>query len=252
VSIDITEAASVQTAFHRVRPEFVTHLATLSDIDRCERERELAELVNHQGTANVARECARVGARLLFTSTDAVFEGTKGAYYEDDPPSPPNWYGQTKAQAEAAVRELAPKAVIVRLSLVLGRSLAPDGNSYLDKVIGNLKAGRSITVPAIEFRNPIDVATLCDFLLELSSRDDACGTFHVGASDKISRYELTRAIAQRLGYDLGLVVEQNAPVPGRAPRGRDDFLITDRLRQFCRTPVPTCRKVIERALDATA
>ncbi len=252
VAIDITDPASVRAAFDEVRPEFVTHLAALSDIDRCENERELAEQINVDGAVNVAEQCARTGARLLYTSTDAVFDGTKQLYCEHDPPTPVNWYGQTKARAEKAIAELLPSAAIVRPSLVLGRSALPGGNSYLDKVARNLEAGNPILAPTFEFRNPIDVGTLCDFFGELMPQRDATGIFHVGASDKMSRYELTRAIAVRLGRDVGLVVAQDSPVPGRAPRGRDDFLVAQRVQQFCRTPIPTCRQVIERATDAVA
>jgi dTDP-4-dehydrorhamnose reductase len=248
ISIDIADAASVRAALQKVQPRFVVHLAALSDIDRCERERELAERINYTGAVNVARECLRVGARMLYTSTDAVFDGTQGFYREHDPPTPLNWYGETKARAEAAIGQLLPQAAIVRLSLVLGQSEAPGGNSYLDKVLANLQAGQPIAAATFEYRNPIDVDTLCEILLELVERPDAVGIFHVGAADKMSRYELTRAIAEHLGYDPQLVVPQDAPPPGRAPRGADDFLATDRLRQFCRTPVPTCREVIERAV----
>lgn len=252
VAIDITDAASVQAAFEQTRPDFVTLLAALSDIDRCERERELAEEINCQGTLRVVEQCVRHGARLLYTSTDAVFDGTKRAYREDDPPSPINWYGETKVRAERTIREMLPSATIVRLSLVMGTSALPGGNSYLQKVAGNLKAGNKIISPTFEFRNPMDVDTLCEFFLELTPRHDATGIFHVGASDKISRYELARAIAEQLGRDPALVVAQDAPVPGRAPRGHDDFLVTDRLRQFCRTQIPNCRQVIERACHAIA
>jgi dTDP-4-dehydrorhamnose reductase len=252
VAIDITDPASVRATFERVRPEFVTHLAALSDIDRCQRERELAEQINFFGAVNVAKECARTGARLIYTSTDAVFDGTKHIYYEHDAPTPLNWYGETKARAERAIGELLPSAAIVRLSLVLGRSALAGGNSYLDKVAGNLAAGNKIVTPTFEFRNPIDVNTLCDFFLELTPRREAIGIFHLGASDKMSRYDLARAIATELGRDPALIVAQTEPVPGRAPRGADDFLVTDRLRQVCRTPVPTCQQVIERAIHAVA
>lgn len=252
VEIDIADAASVRAAFGRARPDFVTHLAALSDIDRCERERDLAERINVQGAIHVATACAECGARMLFTSTGAVFDGTKGIYHEDDPPTPPNWYGKTKARAEKAIVELLPAATIVRFSLVLGRSALGRGNSYLEKVIGNLRAGKNIVSPTYEFRNPIDVDTLCRYLLELTPRADATGIFHVGAIDKMSRYELARAIAERLGADAALIVPQDAAIPGRAPRGRDDFLATNRLPRYCRTPVPTCQQVIERAVDAIA
>jgi dTDP-4-dehydrorhamnose reductase len=250
ISIDITDPASVERAFDRVQPRYVTHLAALSDIDRAERERELAEAINYHGAVNVARQCAKRGVRMLYTSTDAVFDGTLGVYHEQDPPTPLNWYGQTKARAEQAVAELLPSAQIVRLSLVLGISALGGGNSYLEKVKGNLKAGNPIVSPTFEYRNPIDVGTLCEFLLELTPNAQATGIFHIGASDKMSRYDLARGIAQSLGANVNLIVAQQEPVPGRAPRGRDDFLATDRLRAACRTPVPSCLEVIERACHA--
>ncbi|REK09847.1 MAG: NAD(P)-dependent oxidoreductase [Planctomycetota bacterium] len=248
VEIDITDAASVERAFEQARPRYVALLAAMSNIDRCEVERELAERVNVEGAVNVARACSRHGARLLFTSTDAVFDGTAGIYHEDDPPCPANFYGETKARAERAVADVLPSAVIVRLSLVLGTSAASGGNSYLEKVAGNLKAGNPIISPTYEVRNPIDVGTLCTLLTELLLEEGAAGIFHIGASDKISRYELARAIALRLGGDPALIVPQTEPVAGRAPRGRDDFLATTRLSQVCRTRVPTCQEVIERAV----
>lgn len=251
VSIDITNATSVQAAFDQIRPRYVTLLAALSDIDRCQREPQSAEKVNVEGAINVARQCAHHGARLLYTSTDAVFDGTLGIYREDDPPTPPNWYGQTKARAERAIMELLPSATIARMSLVLGRSAQAGGNSYLEKVIGNLRLGNPIITPKGEFRNPIDVGTLCEFFAELTNRDDTRGIFHVGASDKISRYDLVLEIARRLGAEERLVVLQSAPVLGRAPRGGDDFLATDRLRAFCRTAIPNCQQVIERAMEST-
>lgn len=248
VPLDIADEQSVQAAFDRVRPQHVTLLAALSDIDRCEREPELAERINVDGPTFVAKACARVGAKLLYTSSDAVFDGTRGYYTELDPPTPPNFYGQTKARAEQAVRAILPGAVIVRTSLVLGTSATAGGNSYLEKVVGNLRAGNEIISPTYEYRNPIDVETLCAFLLELTARDDGEGVFHVGARDKISRYDLARAIAATLGANVELIVPQTAPVPGRAPRGIDDFLAIGRLQAFCRTPVPTCEEVLARAM----
>ena len=196
-------------------------------------------------------ECARRGVGLMYTSTDAVFDGSNGFYREDDPPTPPNWYGHTKARAERAIRELLPSATIVRLSLVLGLSVYGAGNSYLDKLIGQLRGGIPIVTPTYEFRNPIDVGTLCEFFAELAQPGTG-GIFHVGASDKISRYDLARAIAERLGCDSGLIVPQSEPVPGALSRGLDDFLATDRVRSQCRTAVPSCCQVIERALDGVA
>jgi dTDP-4-dehydrorhamnose reductase len=247
--LDITSAGSVNAAFEAARPQQVTLLAALSDIDRCQREPTLAEQINVEGARHVAAACARSGARLLYTSTDAVFDGTRGYYREDDPPSPPNFYGETKARAERLITDLLPSALIVRLSLVLGTSATGGGNSYLEKVVGNLRAGNEIISPTYEYRNPLDVLTLCEFLRELTQDAAAAGIFHAAASDKISRFDLALAIARHVGANEQLIVPQTAPVPGRAPRGADDFLATDRLRAACRTPVPTCAAVLKRALS---
>jgi dTDP-4-dehydrorhamnose reductase len=248
VTIDVTDDAAVRAAFAEARPQFVVHLAALSDIDRCEREPDVAWEMNVSGTIHVANACAAGGARLLYTSTDNVFDGTRGSYREDDPPTPPNVYGRTKVRAEQTIAALAPAALVVRLSLVLGTSALAGGNSYLEKVMGNLRAGNPIISPTYEYRNPLDVHTLCTILLELLPMSDASGIVHAGASDKISRFDLARAIALRLNAEADLIVPQTAPVPGRAPRGADNFLATDRLRVLCATPVPSCGQVIERAI----
>jgi dTDP-4-dehydrorhamnose reductase len=252
VAIDITQVHSVAAAFAAARPEIVVLTAALADIDRCQREREQAELVNYMGPLHVARACARHDARLLFTSTDAVFDGTKGFYREDDPPTPPNFYGETKARAETAVLDALPDAAVVRLSLVLGRSLTPGTNSFLDKFAAALAAGQTVDVPTYEVRNPIDVATLAELLLELAAVRSATGLFHIGSTDKMCRFELSRRLAEALGYDPALVAPRHAPAAGQVPRGLDDFLSTERVRRVCHTPLPSCREVIERAVHAVA
>lgn len=250
VAIDITQADSVRAAFDQARPEVVLLTAAMADIDRCEAEQPLAEAVNYLGPLHVAQECARRGTRLLFTSTDAVFDGTLRAYAEDAEPTPVNFYGRTKARAEAAIRNLLPTAAIVRCSLVLGRGPIPGTNSYIDKLTATFRAGKSVQVPTFEYRNPIDVATLTSALLALA-RSTAGGIFHIGSSDKMSRYQLARRVAEKLGVSLDIVQPLDAPPAGRAPRGLDDFLVCGRLPAAIAFVVPTCEQVIERALDGT-
>lgn len=252
VKIDITSAASVCEAFDRVRPDVVALLAALSDIDRCEREPAAAEAVNVHGAELVAQECARTGARLIYTSSAAVFDGARHGYKEDDPVSPLSVYGRTKAGAEKAIAAALPSAIIVRLALVLGYGLRRGTNSMLDTLAASLQAGRKVAVPTYERRNPIDAGTLCEFILDLAARPEARGIFHLGATDSMSRYSLVARLAEKMGYSPGLVTPQHEPMPGRAPRGLDHFLISDRIRRLCRRPIPNCEQVIERSLHGTA
>ncbi|MBI1789179.1 MAG: NAD(P)-dependent oxidoreductase [Acidobacteria bacterium] len=249
--VDIT-GDSLRAVFDRTRPEAVVLLAAISDIDRCEREKALAARVNLFGAAGVAVECARTGARLLFTSSAAVFDGEKDAYSEDDPPHPVSYYGETKARAEAAIRGLLPSAVLVRLSLALGFGRTEGTNSLLDKLSESFRAGREVSVPDEEYRNPIDAGAFCRAILDLIGSPEARGVYHIGAADSMSRYELARRLAVRMGYPAGLVVPLRESPPGRAPRGRNHFLLTGRLQEAIGFCPPTCEQVLERCLHDAA
>jgi dTDP-4-dehydrorhamnose reductase len=249
--IDITCAETVRSAFDRQRPEVVILTAAISDIDRCQRESERAELVNVTGAEIVATECARIGARLIFTSSGAVFDGLKHGYTEDEPPTPISVYGETKARAERIVTAI-PRAVIVRISLVLGLGLRPGSNSLLDKLVASFSARRPVNVAMNESRNPIDVETLAWFLLALADRPMVHGIYHLGSSNSWSRYDLIAAIADRLNAPKSLLILQNEPNLGRAPRGLDHFLISTKIAAACGAPVPTTRQVLERCFDAVA
>lgn len=245
---DITNAASVRETFDAVRPEIVMLCAALADIDRCENHPAAAHAINVRGAKNVASECARSGARLLFTSSGAVFDGTAENYSESDPPHPLSVYGKTKAEAEEAVRRIVPDAAIVRLSLVLGFSPHGGTNALLDKLHVALKQGSAVRAPAGEYRNAIDAGTLTQWMLDLAP--EASGIFHLGSSDAISRYELVRKLAVAMGYSSDLVLPADSS-SARAPRGRHHMLVPGRIHQYSRVPVPTSLQAIERCIHVS-
>lgn len=252
VRIDITDASSVDAAFERVRPDAVLLLAALSDIDRCEEEPELAFATNVRGPENVANACARSNARLLFTSSAAVFDGSKHGYTEEDTPTPLSIYGETKARAEAAILAILPSAIILRFALVIGFAGKKGTNALLENLTARWAGGSPVASPTFEYRNPIDAVALSSFMLELLKHEEARGIFHTGAKESISRYDLNLKLAERMGYPSDLVLAQTEPAQGRAPRGLDHFLLTDKIRAVCNTPIPSCDEVIARCFDEAA
>jgi dTDP-4-dehydrorhamnose reductase len=178
IQIDVTDEASVNAAFESTRPDVVLLLATLSDIDRCQTERDLAYAVNVHGAEHVANATARCHARLLFTSSAAIFDGGKHGYSEDDPANPVSIYGETKARTEAAVLGIVLSAVIVRIALAIGFAATKGTNSLLDSLAELWAADRAVEMPTFEYRNPIDAVTLCSFILQLLNQG-AHGVFHV-------------------------------------------------------------------------
>jgi dTDP-4-dehydrorhamnose reductase len=180
-----------------------------------------------------------------------VFDGTLHGYREDDQPTPVSVYGETKAAAEAVVAAAAPSAIILRLALVLGFAGRTGTNSLLDNLGEKWKMGRPVELPVSEYRNPIDAPTLGRFIMELRERG-AHGLYHLGSRDSISRFALGLKLAERMGYPSDLVQPQTEPPPGRAPRGLDQFLLTDKIATGSGIPVPSCDEVIERCFDATS
>jgi dTDP-4-dehydrorhamnose reductase len=250
--IDITDAATVTAAFQKAQPHVVALIAGVADIDRCQREPETARETNVLGTRNVARECARTGARLLFTSSGAVFDGTCQAYREDHRPNPISVYGASKATAENIIASLLPDAVIVRLSLVLGFPLRAATNSLVERLRLSFEAGTAVQAPVDEHRNAIDVETVARWMLDLAANPQAHGIFHLGSLDALPRYEIVRGLARAMGYPQDLVIPQDGPRPGRAPRGRYELLAPVRIGEFSSIPVPSCRQAIERCVHAAA
>lgn len=246
VAMDVADAASVDRAFQQTRPDCALLLAAMSDIDLCEASPEAACAINARGAEYVANACARYHTRLLFTSTAAVFDGSKHGYSEEDKPAPISVYGKSKSAAEQAVMRLLPSAIILRFALALGFAPRPGTNAMLDALIARWHAGEPVSLSTLEERNPIDAATLSRIMLHLIANRELSGIYHAGASDSLSRYELGLRLAAHAGFSPDLVRPQATPVPGRAPRGIHHHLLTGKLQRVCNIEAGNSEQVMER------
>jgi dTDP-4-dehydrorhamnose reductase len=251
--IDITSGPSVDALVRDVRPTAVVDLAAVADIDRAERERELARAVNAGAARSIAATSRTAGACCMYFSSDAVFAGTADRYVEEDVPDPVNWYGRTKVDGERAVREVHPDAAIVRISLVLGFPIT-DGNSFLAGLEKKLAAATVVPCPVDEIRTPIDVVTLSAAVLELC-RARFAGILHLGATDSVDRFTLTRRAAALMGFDEALVTMQRpgpggaSNQPGRAARHRRGVISVEKARALLATPMLDWETSLRRAVE---
>ena len=236
---DPRQPGQIAQLFHEVRPQAVIHTAALADIDFCQAHPEAARTGNVDFTHIVADLCADTGARLVFCSTDTIFDGEHAPYSEDDPPGPVNLYAQTKVEAEQLVARLGSQAVIARLSLVVGLPLLGAGNSFLVRMIAALKDGKAVSMPEQEVRTPVDVITVGRALLELAAGNHH-GIFHLAGHSRVTRLEMAQQIARRFGLPEHLVVAQGgANAPGRAARPRDVSLDNAKACAQLETPMLT-------------
>jgi len=236
-TLDITDRNRLRACMVVFRPDAVIHAAALADIDYCECHPETAFAVNTTGTYILAECCAEVGARLVFCSTDTVFDGKRGMYTEADPPSPVNVYARSKADAEICATSYNGNTVIARLSLVLGIPLLAGGNAFLPGLLRRLNAGEMMPFPTNEIRTPVDVITVGAALLELAESDYR-GLLHLAGCSRVSRYEMACRIARQLGFSDALIepVDSSA-MTNRAPRPADVSLDNSLARSTLATPM---------------
>lgn len=248
ITVNITDKAAVAKAIEEVMPDAVVNVAAIADVDKAEQEKDLAWNVNVEGARNIAENCAKNKIKYVFFSSDAVFDGEGSGYTEEDQPKPVNYYGETKAEAEKAVLGAHPGAVVIRISLVIGLPVT-GGNSFFGGLESKLKEGKEVLCPVNEVRTPIDVLTLCESVLELSE-NDYTGILHIGATDFINRFELTKKAAVMMGFDVNLVKLQSAEdvKPGRAPRHVNGIISVKKAQAVLKTKMLSVEQGIERAI----
>lgn len=246
--IDLRESKRFSEFFDQIRPDAVIHTAAISDIDFCQKNQELAKEVNVGVTRDLIRLCKEFKTRLIFCSTDTVFDGKKGLYVEQDQPNPVNYYAETKVKCEDLIKQNLPNAVIARLALVMGLPVLGKGNSFLAKTIEKLSIGESVQFPSNEIRTPIDVITLGRALVELAG-NDFVGIIHLAGNDHLTRFEIALRIAKRLGYSLDLILPTNSSImKGRVPRPSDVSLDNSKARHELDTPMMNLLEGLELSL----
>ena len=219
--------------WERSPPDLVIHCAALSKSALCEKQPELAREVNVELTrrwCEFARE-----SRLIFFSTDLVFDGTSGNYAETDAINPLTVYGSTKAEAEEIVLS-NPAHTVIRLALNAG--VSPAGDRGFNEEIHNLwRRGEVVNLFTDEFRTPLPAAVTARAIWELAQKE-ATGLFHLGGAERLSRWEIGQLLAKRW-TDVTPNLKQGSLREYKGPsRSADTSLNCARIQTLLSFPLP--------------
>jgi dTDP-4-dehydrorhamnose reductase len=226
--VDIRDSAKVLDVVGKSRPDWIVLVAAYTDVDGCESHSELSFSVNRDGAVNVAQAARQEGAKLIFLSSDYVFDGKKISPYEvDDKRNPQSVYGRSKAEAEVKLLEILPNCCIARTSWVFGIG----GRCFPDTIL-RLAANR----PALEVVDdqrgcPTYAVDLARAIIQLC-RKDASGIVHATNAGDCSWFEFAHGIITRSGLTTEVKPVSSQQMTRPAPRPAYSVLSATSLRRY--------------------
>ncbi|OAM92802.1 dTDP-4-dehydrorhamnose reductase [Pelosinus fermentans] len=231
-TLDITNGEDVKSYFLAIKPQVVIHCAAYTNVDGAETDFDGAFRVNVVGTQNIAAGCLEVGARMVYVSTDYVFDGkNQEAYREFDQVNPQSVYGRTKWQGEEMVRQILSRHFIVRTAWLYG-----DGNNFVRTMLKLAETNDTLRVVHDQLGTPTSTVDLARVIFLLLS-SNAYGTYHATCQGQCSWYEFSCEIFRQTGKKITVVPVTTSEFPRPAKRPIRSVLDNHMLRMTVGDPM---------------
>lgn len=204
VFMDITDSQRTMETILKFDPDCIVLTAAQRNVDFCEKNRALVSKINIEGAKNVAYATESVSAKLIYLSTDLVFDGEKGDYHEGDITNPVNFYGETKLKGEKEVEAALDDYAIARVSVLYDWNPFEHTTNFISWIHENLRNERPLSLFTDQFRNATYIKNACEALLKIYEKDER-GTFHIAGRFCENRYEIGLKVAKMFGLDKNLI-----------------------------------------------
>lgn len=224
LQVNLLNTDAIKALLTSEKPDVLIHAAAESNPNTCELEPDKSYQINFLATKNLVEICNDLKIKLLFTSTDLVFDGETAPYDVTDEAKPICIYGKHKLLAEAEVLKYE-RNVVARMPLMFGSDQF-SGKSFFVAMQKELVNGNTIKLFTDEYRTPVDIQTTSEGLLCLA--EQGSGLFHLGGKESVSRYEIGCLLAEKLGVDKSLVAKaKQADIKMPAARPANVSLISN-------------------------
>lgn len=226
---DVTNRKQMQSVFEWAMPDVVIHTAAIGSVDFAERNCEETRKVNIGGTEVVAALCKIFKARLIYISSNAVFDGRTPFYSETAPLNPINNYGKLKVEAENIVRESRISWAIVRPILMYGWPYPNERDNPVVWWVRSLENGKPVKVVDNVFSKPLSAWSCAEVVWKVI-RQNRTGIYHVAGKDHLSLYQFALQVAEVFDLDPKLITPvPDSYFPEIAPRPRDTSFNTSKM-----------------------
>ena len=242
--MDITDANSVDSVIKGNAPDAVIHCAAYTAVDAAEDNAELCRKINAEGTQNIANVCKELDIKMIYISTDYVFDGEgERAWEPDDERTPLNVYGQTKYEGELAVQNTLDKYFIVRIAWVFGMN----GKNFIKTMLNLGKTRDSITVVNDQFGSPTYTFDLARLLVDMVETEKY-GIYHATNEGICTWYEFACEIFRQAGIDVKVLPVSAAEYPAKAKRPSNSRMSKEKLTENGFEKLPTWQDALSRYL----
>ncbi|MGI6169245.1 MAG: dTDP-4-dehydrorhamnose reductase [Christensenellales bacterium] len=242
---DLTIEADVLYAIQSYAPDAVIHCAAYTAVDRAEDEKELCYNINVLGTRYVAQACKKLGCKLMYISTDYVFDGQgENPWTPDSPKRPCNYYGESKSLGEDEVTALLASYFIVRISWVFGKN----GNNFVKTMLRLGKERDSLTVVADQFGSPTYTYDLAPLLCDMIHTKHY-GIYHATNEGVCSWYDFARAIIEQAELPAKVLPITTDQYPTKAVRPKNSRMSKDKLTQYGFSLLPPWQDALKHYLQ---
>lgn len=221
IQLDVANEENVISVFKEWRPTLVVHTASLGNVDYCEKNREEAYGVNVEGTKNIIQGSQEVGSKIIFISSNAVFNGLKAPYSEVSDVSPVNYYGETKVMGEELVIKSNLPFVIVRLVLMYGWNNPEQRQNPVTWLLDKLRKNEKINLIDDTYVNPLFNVQAAEGIWSIV-KIDKNGCYHLAGKERVNRFNFGVKTAKVFGFDPNLIEAVGSDYfPGLAKRMPD-------------------------------
>ena len=244
--LDITDAAAVDKMITEVDPDAVIHCAAWTAVDAAEDNEDKCRQVNVGGTENIAKVCKKLNCKMMYISTDYIFDGKGTRPWEPDDPvtTPLNVYGQTKYEGELAVRNNVEKFFIVRIAWVFGK-----GKNFIKTMLNLAKTHDHLTVVNDQYGTPTYTYDLARLLVDMIETDKY-GNYHAtNEGGYITWYDFACEIFRQAGVDIEVEPVSSAQYAAKAKRPENSRMNKQKLVDNGFKPLPDWKDALGRYLE---
>lgn len=243
VKCDITDKNEVEKTITENKPDVIIHCAAMTDVDLCEDKIDLAYKINSEGTQNITKASEKIGAKIIYVSTDFVFDGKKGYYSEEEEVNPLGIYAKSKYDGEVQVKKYSSNWAIARVSVLYGWHKKQNFTTW---VINQLRNNNPINIVTDQINSPTYADNAAEAIFEIAKQDKN-GIFHTAGNDRINRFDFTKKIAEAFNLNKDLINPTTSKqFVQKAPRPQDSSLNVNKVEKELGMTMETCDESLNR------